>query len=300
MCGGIRQGPHVQEFDSMNTIGLIVKKNRPQAFEQVKRIVPLLQRERKTILIENTVEPFGDGLRFCDRAEVVAGSELLLVFGGDGTLLSVAREPGVESVPVLAINLGGLGFLTETRVQELQGMLGRVCGGDYEVERRMMLDVRLAHAGGEEKFFRVLNDAVINKSALARIIDIETLVDGDYLTTYKSDGLIVCTPTGSTGYFLSAGGPVISPDLELISLAPICPHTLSQRPIILNDASVITLILKTPEEDVHLTMDGQVGERLYAGDAVEVRKSATSLQLVTSPFRNYFEVLREKLRWGER
>jgi len=284
----------------MRTIGIIVKKNRPQAFEQVKSIVPLLQRENKTVLIENTMEPFDEHLRFYTRAQVIAESDLLLVFGGDGTLLSVAREPGADSVPILAVNLGGLGFLTETRVQELQGMLSRVCTGDYEVERRMMLDVRLKRVGGEELHFRVLNDVVINKSALARMIDIETLVDGDYLTTYKSDGLIVCTPTGSTGYFLSAGGPVIYPDLALISLAPICPHTLSQRPIILNDASVITLILKTPEEDVHLTMDGQVGERLYAGDAVEVRKSAVSLQLITSPFRNYFEVLREKFRWGER
>ncbi len=153
---------------------------------------------------------------------------------------------------------------------------------------------------GGERNFRVLNDVVINKSALARMIDIETLVDGDYLTTYKSDGLIVCTPTGSTGYFLSAGGPVIYPDLKLISLAPICPHTLSQRPIILNDESVITLILKTPEEDVRLTMDGQVGERLHAGDVVEVRKSPVTVQLITSPVRTYFEVLREKFRWGER
>lgn len=286
--------------DSMQTIGLIVKKNRPQALEQVKGIVPLLQRESKTILVEDTVAPFDAGVRLCPRAEVIACSDLLLVFGGDGTLLSVARESGAESVPILAVNLGGLGFLTETRAQELHAMLNRVIAGDYAVERRMMLDVHLARAGGEHKSFRVLNDVVINKSALARIIDIETLVDGSYLTTYKSDGLIVCTPTGSTGYFLSAGGPVIYPDLELISLAPICPHTLSQRPIILNDASVITLVLKTPEEDVHLTMDGQVGERLHAGDTVEVRKSAAALQLITSPFRNYFEVLREKFRWGER
>ncbi len=284
----------------MRTIGIIVKKNRPQALEQVKSIVPLLQRENKTILIENTIESFDTGLRFCPRAQVIVESDLLLVFGGDGTLLSVAREPGVESVPILAVNLGGLGFLTETRVQELQGMLGRVCAGDYDTEQRMMLDVRLATARGDEQHFRVLNDVVINKSALARMIDIETLVDGSYLTTYKSDGLIVCTPTGSTGYFLSAGGPVIYPDLELISLAPICPHTLSQRPIILNDESVIMLILKTPEEDVHLTMDGQVGERLHAGDTVEVRKSTVALQLITSPFRGYFEVLREKFRWGER
>jgi NAD+ kinase len=284
----------------MKTIGIIVKKNRPQALEHVKSIVPLLQAEHKTVLIENTIEPFDERLRFCTRAQVISGSDLLVVFGGDGTLLSVAREPGVEAVPVLAVNLGGLGFLTETRAQELQGMLGRVCAGDYSIERRMMLDVRLKTARGDGRLFRVLNDVVINKSALARMIDIETLVDGSYLTTYKSDGLIVCTPTGSTGYFLSAGGPVIYPDLALISLAPICPHTLSQRPIILNDASVITLILKTPEEDVHLTMDGQVGERLHAGDAVEVRKSSAALQLITSPFRTYFDVLREKFRWGER
>ncbi len=284
----------------MHTIGIIVKQNRPQALEQVKQIIPLLQREGTTVVIEDGIEPFDAGVHFRARSEVIAGSDLLLVFGGDGTLLSVAREAGAESVPILAVNLGGLGFLTETRAQELQAMLGRVITGEYTVERRMMLDVHLIRAGGETKSFRVLNDVVINKSALARIIDIETSVDGNYLTTYKSDGLIVSTPTGSTGYFLSAGGPVIYPDLALISLAPICPHTLSQRPIILSDASVITLVLKTPEEDVHLTMDGQVGERLCAGDAVEVRKSAAALQLITSPFRNYFEVLREKFRWGER
>ena len=284
----------------MRTIGIIGKKNRSQVFELVKSIVPLLQREYTTVLIENTIEPFDERLRFCSRTQIIAESDLLLVFGGDGTLLSVARESGVESVPILAVNLGGLGFLTETRVQELQGMLVRVCAGDFDIERRMMLDVRLVTAGGDERCFRVLNDVVINKSALARMIDIETLVDGDYLTTYKSDGLIVCTPTGSTGYSLSAGGPVIYPDLRLISLAPICPHTLSQRPIILNDESVITLILKTPEEDVRLTMDGQVGERLHAGDVVEVRKSPVTVQLITSPVRTYFEVLREKFRWGER
>lgn len=284
----------------MQTIGFIVKKNRPHSLEQLKSAVALLQRKGIAVLIEDSVAPFGDGMRFCPRREVIAGSDMLLVFGGDGTLLSVAREPGAESVPVLAVNLGGLGFLTETRAQELQGMLERVCAGEYAIERRIMLDVSLVRDGGGEQRYRVLNDAVINKSALARIIDIETLVDGEYLTTYKSDGLIVSTPTGSTGYFLSAGGPVIYPDLALISLAPICPHTLSQRPIILNDASVITLVLKTPEEDVHLTMDGQVGERLHAGDAVHVRRSSAALQLVTSPFRNYFEVLREKFRWGER
>jgi NAD+ kinase len=284
----------------MRTIGIIVKKNRVQVFELVKSIVPLLQRENATVLIENTIEPFDERLQFCERSQIIAESDLLLVFGGDGTLLSVAREPGVESVPILAVNLGGLGFLTETRAQELQGMLVRVCAGDFDIERRMMLDVRLTTGGDEARCFRVLNDVVINKSALARMIDIETLVDGDYLTTYKSDGLIVCTPTGSTGYFLSAGGPVIYPNLALISLAPICPHTLSQRPIILNDESVITLILKTPEEDVRLTMDGQVGERLHAGDVVEVRKSAVALQLITSPFRTYFEVLREKFHWGVR
>jgi NAD+ kinase len=284
----------------MHIIGIIVKQNRPQALEQVKQIIPLLQRAGTTVMIEDSIEPFDAGAHFRARSEVIAGSDLLLVFGGDGTLLSVAREAGVESVPILAVNLGGLGFLTETRAQELQAMLARVIAGEYAVERRMMLDVHLIRAGGETKSFRVLNDVVINKSALARMIDIETSVDGNYLTTYKSDGLIVSTPTGSTGYFLSAGGPVIYPDLALISLAPICPHTLSQRPIILSDASVIRLVLKTPEEDVHLTMDGQVGERLCAGDAVEVRKSAAALQLITSPFRNYFEVLREKFRWGER
>lgn len=203
-------------------------------------------------------------------------------------------------MPILGVNLGGLGFLTEVSLEELPGMLPRVLAGDYETSIRSMLDVTVRRQDEEVFALSLLNDAVIAKDALARIINIETYVDNDYLTTFRGDGLIVSTPTGSTGYSLAAGGPVLYPSLEHAVLTPICAHTLTNRPIIIPKEMTIRARLLSPDEKVILTLDGQVGLPLEYMDEVVMKKSTFSVSLVKSATNSYFEVLRTKLKWGER
>jgi NAD+ kinase len=228
-------------------------------------------------------------------------AELVVVLGGDGTLISVARLFSGRDVPILGVNLGSLGFLTEITVEELYPRLEKVLEGNPRVSERMMLEVTLHREGQEIEKCNVLNDMVINKGALARIVDLETKVNRHFLTTYKADGLIVSTPTGSTGYSLSAGGPIIHPQMSCIVITPICPHTLTNRPIVVTDESTISITVASSfDEKVYLTLDGQVGFELREGDSVEIRKALTTTALVMSRSRDYFEILRTKLKWGER
>jgi len=233
--------------------------------------------------------------------EILNQAELVVVLGGDGTLISVARLFSGRDVPILGVNLGSLGFLTEITVEELYTRLEKVLEGNPRVSERMMLEVTLHREGQEIEKGHVLNDMVINKGALARIVDLETKVNRHFLTTYKADGLIVSTPTGSTGYSLSAGGPIIHPLMSCIVITPICPHTLTNRPIVVTDESVISITVASSfDEKVYLTLDGQVGFELREGDSVEVRRALKTTALVMSRTRDYFEVLRTKLKWGER
>jgi len=227
-------------------------------------------------------------------------TDLVVVLGGDGTLISVARLIGASEVPILGVNLGSLGFLTEITLDELCASVDRYLSGDYKISDRIMLHVAVVRNGSiiEEK--RVLNDLVINKGALARIIDLETTINGNYLTTFKGDGLIISTPTGSTGYSLSANGPILYPELECFVITPICPHTLTNRPIVVASDSLVTVELKCIKEDVFLTLDGQVGVELKCGDEIRIRKSEKRTRLIISSSRDYFEILRTKLKWGER
>jgi NAD+ kinase len=225
---------------------------------------------------------------------------MIIVLGGDGTLLSVARLVGDHEVPILGVNLGGLGFLTEITLEELYRVLERVVQGDFVTDERVVLNAAVIRRGERMVEFTVLNDAVINKGALARIIDLETTINGEYLTTFKSDGLIISTPTGSTAYNLSAGGPIVYPSLHCIIITPICPHTLTNRPIMIPDDVEIRAMLKTKQQEVILTLDGQQGFTLEFEDVVEVRKAEGHILLIKSPYRHYFEVLREKLKWGGR
>jgi NAD+ kinase len=233
--------------------------------------------------------------------EIRDQAELVVVLGGDGTLISVARLFSGKDVPILGVNLGSLGFLTEITVEELYTRLEKVLEGNPRVSERMMLEVTLHREGQEIEKCNVLNDMVINKGALARIVDLETKVNRHFLTTYKADGLIVSTPTGSTGYSLSAGGPIIHPLMSCIVITPICPHTLTNRPIVVTDESIISITVASSfDEKVYLTLDGQVGFELREGDSVEIRKALTTTALVMSRSRDYFEILRTKLKWGER
>ena len=224
--------------------------------------------------------------------------DLILVLGGDGTMIATARMLGDQEVPVLGVNYGGLGYLAEFRIEELFNALESILSDNYRLDKRVMLAIELLRDGTLLTHSRVLNDVVINKSALARIIEIETYFNGQFVNSFRADGLIVSTPTGSTAYNLSAGGPVIFPSMNAVVITPICPFTLSNRPIVVPDDAEIELLLKTDQEEVALTLDGQVGFPLKVNDRIAIRKSRTMFNLIQPSNRNYFDVLRDKLRWG--
>jgi NAD+ kinase len=265
----------------IKSVGIIVKPNHEQALETARELSVWLG-ERKIIA----------------RQQDFSDVNLAVVLGGDGTMISAARFLENLDVPVLGINYGSLGYLTEFRIEELYDALERVLRGDFTIDSRVTLDVTHERNGVELSKNRVLNDVVINKAALARIINIEATLDELYVNDFRADGLIISTPTGSTAYNLSAGGPIVFPSMNAVVLTPICPFTLSNRPIVVPDSAEIALRLKTENEDVFLTLDGQVGFELTTNDVVKIRKSKTTLNLVKPPNRNYFDVLRNKLKWG--
>ena len=280
-------------------IGIVAKPKKP-ADEVVKSLVSwLTERGHEVVLDEDTAALAGLECSH-KKSEIPSLTELIVVLGGDGTLLSVARLVGDKEVPLLAVNLGALGFLTEITLDELYTTLEKVLEGDFILDERSMLEAHVHRQGERIAKYYVLNDVVIHKGTLARIIDLETFIDDCYLTTYRADGLIISSPTGSTAYSLAAGGPIIHPSLPAIILNPICPFTLGQRPLVIPDTlGKIKVTLLTENEDVFLTLDGQVGFALRVRDTVEVSKAPYTIKLIKSPYRNYFEVLRTKLKWGE-
>ena len=289
---------------SIKRVGIVVKPHQPEALKTLCGVVEWLS-QRGIALVggpeierERIEHETGCAVDVVDADKLPASVDLMLVLGGDGTMIDTARMLGDTEVPVLGVNYGGLGYLAEFRIEELYTALESILAGNYVVEKRVMLSVELMR--GEEYVTRnrVLNDVVINKSALARIIEIEASLNQQFVNSFRADGLIVSTPTGSTAYNLSAGGPVIYPSMNAVVITPICPFTLSNRPIVVPDESLIELRLITQNEDVALTLDGQVGFPLKPEDRVVIRKSNTSFNLVQPMNRNYFDVLRDKLRWG--
>lgn len=278
----------------MKHFRLVVKDN-PPARAEAQKIKERLEKEPGIVVYweEEQASPSRP-----ERRSDPAPLDFVVVLGGDGTLLKAARLYGHRDAPILGINLGGLGFLTEISLDEVQILFERLLKGDYQTEERMMLNARILREGESMPALSFLNDVVINKGALARIIDLETHIGGQFLTSYRGDGLIVATPTGSTAYNLSAGGPILHPALNTIMLTPICPFTLTNRPIILKDDSVIDIRLGSKVSEVWLTFDGQVGYPLQPGDVVRVQKAEKPLRLIKTPFKNYFEILRTKLKWG--
>jgi NAD+ kinase len=290
----------------MNRIGIVAKKNKPEAIAIASHLVEWLRVKKIEVYVAGEIGKLlrptlseGDW-KSIGKEEIPDDVEMIIVLGGDGTLLSVARQVWNKNIPILGVNLGGLGFLTEITLDELYPVLERVVRDDFEINEREVLNAGVIRRGEKIAEFIVLNDAVINKGALARIIDLETTINGEYLSTFRSDGLIISTPTGSTAYNLSAGGPIVYPSLHTIIITPICPHTLTIRPIIIPDDVKIRALLKSKNEEVTLTLDGQQGFTLQFEDVVEVGKAAGRILLIKSPYRRYFELLREKLKWGER
>ncbi|MBN1957979.1 MAG: NAD(+)/NADH kinase [Desulfuromonadales bacterium] len=281
-------------------IGIYAKKNHPDVEQIAIEICERFRREGIEVLLEDRLAELIGQINGHAGEDIPEQVDLIIVLGGDGTLISVARQVGGLNVPIVGVNLGRLGFLTEVTRDELPQMLEVLISGEYQVSDRMMLDAAILRDGQVVGQYTVLNDVVINKGALARIIDLDTYVDGRLLSSYKADGLIVATPTGSTGYNLAAGGPIIYPEINSLMISPICPHMLTNRPIVLWSRSVIEIDVKFEDDVVFFTADGQVGRKLLPGDRVQVRRSEARTRLVNSPSKDYFEILRTKLSWGER
>ncbi len=282
----------------MKRIGIIAK-DIPAALKAARKLIVWLESRGKKVYIDNetaaSLKKQGH-----DRAELPALVELLIVLGGDGTLLSAARHvaDAHTNVPIFGVNLGSLGFMAEVSHDELYHNLEKAMAGKLETEDRMMLATSVIRGGRRIARYRVLNDAVINKGALARMMQLKITVSDGYLTTLRADGLIVATPTGSTAYSLSAGGPIIHPTIHCFVVTPICPHTLSNRPIALPDTVVVSVCLTSQSEDVSLTLDGQISFPLMTNDIVEIKRSRFKMRLVKHPVKSYYEILRTKLKWG--
>ena len=285
-------------------IGIVLKPHQRDALKTICELVTWLH-EREIELVggpeierERIEHETGCAISEVPQDEIATTADLMLVLGGDGTMIATARLVGDREVPVLGINYGGLGYLAEFRIEELYHALESILSGNFRLDKRVMLDVELKRQDSSVTRNRVLNDVVINKSALARIIEIEAYLNQHFVNSFRADGLIISTPTGSTAYNLSAGGPVIFPSMNAVVITPICPFTLSNRPIVVPDTATIELLLKTDQEQVTLTLDGQVGFELNVEDRVVIRKSSVTFNLVQPSNRNYFDVLRDKLRWG--
>ncbi len=284
----------------IKTVGIISKPNSAEASDLVPELIKWLDGRGIAIRLDENTACYAGAGSGIPRADVPEGCDLIIVLGGDGTLLSAARAIGKREIPLFPVNLGGLGFLTAIAIDDIYEELQRAFRGENRIAKRRMMSTEVVRNGQTIATYDALNDAVLTKSALARMIDLETYVDEQFVCTYKADGLIIATPTGSTAYSLSAGGPIIFPSVPAICLTPICPHMLTNRPVLVPETSVIRILSHGPDESVYLTIDGQVGNPIRDGDAIVCRSSNYSLRLVRPPHMMFFDVLRQKLKWGER
>ena len=288
---------------SVKTVGVIAKPRSDRAVSLVPQVIAFLESHEIVVYLDEEAAGYAGRSPGLTRDEVAARAELLVVLGGDGTLLSAARaslkRDQARELPLFAVNLGGLGFLTAIKIEELYPQLERALHGDFRVARRRMLHIELWRGERRIASYEALNDVVLTKAEIARMIDLEVHVDQHFVCVYKADGLIVATPTGSTAYSLSAGGPIMFPSVAATAITPICPHTLTNRPVIVPDESEIEVIVLY-NSPTYMTIDGQVGEILESGDRIVCRRSEHSISLVRPPDLMFFDVLREKLKWGER
>ncbi len=281
-------------------VGLLLKRGKPEAVEIARDLLAwLAERKVEAWVVADHVDPTS-GARGVDEDELREGIDLLVVLGGDGTLLHGAELVGEREVPILGVNLGNLGFLTSCPPSRARETLEAALDGELVCERRMRLRVTLDRGDGDKVTRLASNDAVISQGALARLLELEALVDGHHINTYRADGLIVASPTGSTAYSLAAGGPILTPDTEAMVVTPICPHTLTNRPVVLPASSTLTVRLAMAARNVMLTVDGQWGALLSERATVTVQAADRAMLLYRPPNTTFFDILREKLQWGAR
>src|SRR3984893_6421292 len=281
--------------------GIVCKPIREVVCSVVPPLIKWLRAHKIEVFVDKETQACIETKAAVLPREVIGEKiELLIVLGGDGTLLSAARALGSHKVPILAVNLGGLGFLTSVTLDELYPMLEQILAGQHRTGERMMLEVEIMRGGKTAERHTALNDAVANKGALARMLDFDVAVDGDHVGRYRADGLIVATPTGSTAYSLAAGGPIIHPGVDAFVITPICPHMLTNRPLVIPDTSRVEIDFSAAEGPGYVTLDGQIGFQLEPKDRVVITKSKAKVQFVSPPRLTYYEILRSKLRWGER
>jgi NAD+ kinase len=285
---------------ALKTVGIISRPRREQLSVVIPPLLDWLEaRGIRALFDKETGSSVDQPATTRTRQELANESDLLLVLGGDGTLLAAARVAAPRGIPLLPINMGSLGFLTSFTLEEMFPALEETFAGRSSVSERVLLRVDLHRAGQVIDGQRVLNEAVINKGALARMIELELKIDDAFVCRYRADGLIVATPTGSTAYSLSAGGPIVHPSVESLIITPICPHTLTDRPLVVRDSSSVEVSLSGDAESVFLTLDGQKGIPMQSGDRVRIVRAPERLKLIQPPRKSYFDILRSKLKWGE-
>ncbi len=284
----------------VDSVAVMTKPGAPAAFVLLPKLMEFLAQRGVSVRYDEQSAHYLHRADGQPRDTLVDGIGMVIVLGGDGTLLSAARAVAGREIPIFAVNLGGLGFLTTIPVEDLYPELERALDNEQRIAGRRMLSCNVVRAGRQIASYQALNDIVITKSSIARMIDVETNVDSHYVCTYKADGLIIATPTGSTAYSLSAGGPIIFPAVAALAITPICPHTLTNRPVIVPDTSVIQVRNLAEDNSAYLTIDGQIGAPLFRDDHVLCRRSEHCVFLIRPPRQLFFDVLRQKLKWGER
>lgn len=285
----------------MKKIGIIAKSHKLERVDSVKRLYNwLVEKERKVFMDAQTGGRIGVPSSLAKEDVGAKDLDLLIVLGGDGTLLSVARMMHGRNVPILGVNMGNLGFLTEVTMDEIYPTLESILAGKTDFEERILLSVTVVKKGEVRESHTVMNDVVFNKGVLSRIVDLKVSINGQYVSSYRGDGLIISTPTGSTAYSMAAGGPILYPTIDALIICPICPFSFANRPIVIPGNREIEVRLEVEHKDFYVTLDGQVGFEMSFDDAIHIRRADSRLKLIHLPEKNYYEVLRKKLKWGER
>jgi NAD+ kinase len=284
----------------MKSVAILSRPHKEELAQVVPDLLRWLKSHGYTIIVDPNTAPFAPKQEVVQRSELPTRKPgLAMVLGGDGTLLSAARAVASAGIPILGVNLGSLGFLTEVPVAEMYDALEAVDAGNCPLDMRSMLHCELQRDGRTVDQYEALNDTVVSKSAIARLIGFELKIDGVFVFNYKADGVIVATPTGSTAYSLAAGGPILMPSVDAFVISPVCPHALTQRPLVVRDSAEIELVVQSEREEAFLSIDGQVGTPVLDGDRVVCRRSEHRVKLYRMK-KSFFDVLRSKLRWGER